>query len=158
MSNGCEHGHGHHGHDHHDHDHDHDHAHDHFEETLEAPWGSVQIEAHTHEQAATVSMVLRPSADALVPFSLIVSSMQRIAEDVEAAGGIVGHVKAFAREGSSFAHASVTAAYLEPALEGGASLGYGTQADIQLVAIALLISQDELVRVCEDALLEPARV
>ena len=133
------------------HDHAH-HHHDHHEETLEISWGSVRLEAHTHEQAATVSMVLCPAAGKAVVFGDVVQLMRQVADRAEAAGGIVGHVKALARQGDAFAHASVTAAYLEPAVEGDASLKYGEQADIQLVAIVLLVSQDKLVRICKETL------
>lgn len=135
--------------------HDH-HHHDHHEETVETPWGTVRLEAHTHEQAATVSMALCPAAGKAMAFGSVVELMRQVAERAEAAGGIVGHVKAFARQGDAFAHASVTAAYLEPAVEGDASLGYGERADIQLVAIVLLVSQDELVSICREALIELA--
>ena len=130
------------------------HHHDHHEEALEAPWGTAWLDAHTHEQAATVSMALCPAAGKAIVFGDVVEFMRQVADKAEAVGGIVGHVKAFARQGDAFANASVTAAYLEPAVEGDASLEYGAEADIRLVAIVLLVSQDELLRICKEALKE----
>ena len=132
------------------------HHHDHHEETLGAPWGTVRLEAHAHEQAATASMALRPAAGKTVAFGSVVKLMRQIAVEAEAAGGIVGHIKANVRQGDVFAHASVTAAYLEPVVEGDASLECSERADIQLVAIVLLVSQDDLVRICRKALMDLA--
>lgn len=140
-----EHGHG------HMHDHEHEHSHSH-KETAELAWAQVQMEAHTHEQAATVSMAIRPNAKCEAAFSDLVAIMQQIARASEDAGGIVGHIKAFVRQGDAFAHASVTAADLSPTYEGDRALVLGESADIQLVAIVLLVGQDDLLAICKDAL------
>ena len=124
----------------HGHYHEHEHEHSHHEELFEAPWGTAQIETHTHEQAATVSMALHPAEGEAIAFAGVVTVMRQIAEEAESAGGVVGHVKAFARQGDAFAHASVTAAYLGPEIGGDSSSEFGEEADIQLVAIVLLLS------------------
>ena len=146
----------------HDHEHDHGHAHEHGHhhehehvshgELVELEWADVKLEAHTHEQTATVSMGFFPKAGCQVAFSDLVGFMQAIARLAEDAGGIVGHIKAFARHGEAFAHASVTSADLAPACEGELSLVLGPGFDVQLVAIALLVGQDELLAICRQAL------
>ena len=138
----------------HDHaEHSHIHHHDHRQETLSISWGMARLEAHTHEQAATVSVDLHPSEGKALPFGDVVAIMRRIAEEAEASGGVVGRVKAFARQGGAFAHASVTASYLEPTVEGDTALGYGPSSTIQLVAIGLLVDQEALLDICKGALL-----
>lgn len=142
-----------HDHEHvHGHDHDHDHGHEHQATIFETAWGVAQLEAHTHEQAATVSITVHTNAGDTLAFSDIVSLMQQLAEKAEAEGGIIGHIKAFARQGDSFVHASVTAADIAPALEGDTVQCFGEDADIQIVAIVLLVDQDLLVRICEELL------
>lgn len=139
----------------HDHaNHGHDHHHDHREETLDILWGTALLETHTHGQAATVSLTLRPAAGTAIAFGEIVAYMLRLAEKAEAEGGIVGHIKALARQDDAFAHASVTAAGIAPSLDGDTSLEYGERADIQLVAIVLLVNQDGLARMCREELME----
>lgn len=153
---GChdhEHGHGHgHRHEHaHGHDHGHAHAHDHgptVSDSFETEAARIALEAHTHEQAATVSLDIHPKAGKTVAFPDLVAAMQSIATDAEAAGGIIGHIKAYARDEQSFAHASVTAADLPPTCEGNAQASFGEGAHIQLVSIVLLIPQDELIGIC----------
>lgn len=152
MSSGHEHSHEH-GHEHHHAAHGHDHHdHAHHEKTVETSWGKAQLEAYTHEQAATVSMILLVDENVKLAFADVVSLMRRIAEGAEAVGGIIGHVKGIARQGDSFAHASVTATYLEPAIDGDMALECVAGTDVQLVAIVLLVDLDDLVRICEEAL------
>lgn len=110
------------------------------------------MEAHTHEQAATVSLDIHPKEGSLRSFSDLVSAMQTIADAAEQAGGIVGHIKAFAKKGGVFARASVTAADLPPTYDGDRSLALDALADIQLVAIVLLIDQSDLVDICKNAI------
>ena len=139
-------------HDHHDHhDHHHDHAPSH-KEACAIGGAQVSLEAHTHEQAATVSLDIRPAAGSGFAFQKLVSAMRALASEAEALGGIVGHIKAFAREGDAFAHASVTAADLPPESEGDIGAAFGSNATIQLVAIVLLVDQDALVEVCKTTL------
>lgn len=134
-----------HGHDHHDHDHAHAHS---VSDRFETDAALVSLEAHTHEQAATVSLDIHPKAGQAVAFSSLVETMQAIAADAEAAGGVVGHIKAYARDGAAFAHASVTAADLPPVCEGDVQASFGEGATIQLVSIVLLVGQDDLAALC----------
>ena len=145
-----EHAHGH----HHEHGHGHDHEHHHHShmETLQLENALVELEAHTHEQAATVSMRIHPADGATIAFADIIAALQRIARAAEDVGGIVGHIKGFAKQGDAFAHASVTAADLDPTTEGDPALTFGASADIQLAAIVLLVSQNDLLALCKEAL------
>ena len=155
-----DHGHGHHHHDHdhdheHGHDHDHEHGHHHHHshaETLQLENAVVELEAHTHEQAATVSMRIHPADGTTIAFADIIAMLQRIARAAEDVGGIVGHIKGFAKQGDAFAHASVTAADLAPTTEGDPALAFDATADIQLAAIVLLVSQADLLALCKEAL------
>ncbi len=160
MSHGHEHHHHDHEHEHgHQHDHEHGHHHDHdghhhhgHEETVRVDHANVLLEAHTHEQTATVSMTFEPDPDATLVFGDLVSLMQKIAEAIESAGGIVGHIKAYGKQEGDFVHASVTAAGLEPTYEGNLDMDLGNEATVQLAAIALLIDQDRLLDICKNAL------
>ena len=138
----------------HDHDRDREHGHHHgHTENAELAWARVELEAHTHEQAATVSMGIHPKEGSPVVFSNLVDAMREIAQAAERAGGIVGHIKAFAKWDGSFARASVTAADLPPTCEGDLSLALGTATEVQLVAIILLIDETDLLSLCEESLL-----
>lgn len=134
----------------HDHEHEHGHHHEH-EESLELSWAHVELEAHTHEQAATVSMNIHPKEGSPVAFVDLVSIMQEIARASEQSGGIVGHIKAFAKRGDTFARASVTAADLPPTCDGDQSLELDASAEIQLAAIVLLVDQADLLATCKQA-------
>lgn len=135
----------------HGHEHSHDHTHSHAE-SAEFSWADAKFEVHTHEQAATVSMDLRPHGGCGKGFSDLVAVMQGIARAAESAGGIVGHIKAFVKQGDSSARASVTAAELPPTCDGDQSMSFGDRTDIQLVAIVLLVSETELLEICKEAL------
>ena len=139
-----------HEHEHH-HEHEHEHHHGH-EEATERAWAHVKLEAHTHEQAATVSMDIHPKSESCIVFANLVDIMQEIARASEQAGGIVGHIKAFAKRDGAFAHASVTAADLPSTCDGDQSLALDSATEVQLVAIALLIDQDDLLAICKQAL------
>lgn len=132
----------------HDHDHGHEHHHhDHEaarEREVDLGWASAILESHLHDQAATVSATVRAQAEADKSFEALVAALKLIAQRVESAGGIVGHIKAYARAGESFAHASVTDAQLAPACEGDVNLVLGPDVQCQLVAIALLVDLDVL--------------
>ncbi len=143
--------HAHGGHDHHNHSHHHDHAPSH-QETFIIDGAQVLLEAHTHEQAATVSLNIQPVEGARFAFAQLLSAMAVIAREAEAQDGIVGHIKAFAREGDAFAHASVTASDLPLESEGDVEALFGPDATIQLVAIVLLIDQHALIDTCKAAL------
>lgn len=136
-----------------DHEHAHEHEHHHVhEEVVELPWARVELEAHTHEQAATVSMNIHPKEESPVAFADLVNIMQEIARSSEQSGGIVGHIKAFAKRGDAFARASVTAADLPPTCDGDQSLELDASAEIQLAAIVLLVDQADLLAICKQAL------
>ena len=140
-----ENGHGYH-HDHengHGHHHDHEHGHAH-EREIEIGWGTAVLESHVHDQAATVSATIHANADSGMTFEALVEALQGVAQQVESAGAIVGHIKAYARSGDSFAHASATDAQHAPACEGDLQLPLTPEVQCQLVAIALLIELEEL--------------
>lgn len=145
----------------HDHGHEHGHAnesghghsHAHAQERIvDFVWAEAALESHVHDQAATVSTTLHVRQDAGKAFGALVESLQSIAKQVESAGGIVGHIKAYARAGESFAHASATDAQHAPACEGDARLPLGPDVQCQLVAIALLIDLEQLERIVISAL------
>ena len=132
----------------HHHEHHHEHAPAH-KETFAIDGAQVALEAHTHEQAATVSLGIKPTEGARFRFKQLIGAMAAIAAEAESEGGIVGHIKAFAREGDAFAHASVTASDLPPESEGDVDAAFGPDAAIQLVAIVLLIDHHSLVDICK---------
>ncbi|MBQ9003239.1 MAG: hypothetical protein IJ087_15425 [Eggerthellaceae bacterium] len=137
----------------HDHDHEHRHDHDHAtHDAFETDAASISLEAHTHEQAATVSLDIHPKTGNAIAFSSLVDSMKTIADEAETAGGVVGHIKAYARDGVSFAHASVTAPDLPPVCEGNVQASFGADATIQLVSIVLLVDLDDLAAICRKAI------
>lgn len=123
-----------------------------YRESFAVACGEAFLEAHAHDRAMTVSVAICPDEGASIGFGELVGALRSIASGIEAAGGIVGHVKAFARQDGAFAHASATEAGREPDCEGDASFAFGPDADVQLVAIALLLGQDELVALCKGAL------
>ena len=150
-----------HGHDHgpdcacgcHDHDHDHDHHHEHAElRSIDFANFSAQFESHVHDQASTVSVTVEVSEGAALAFTAIIDVLCEIARNVESEGGVVGHIKAFAREGDAFAHASVTAADLPPEQEGDCARAFTHGASIQFVAIALLVDLHDLEQFVQRAL------
>ncbi len=145
-----EHGHAHeHAHEHgggHDHHHHHDHERTH-EREIEIGWGTATLESHVHDQASTVSATIHAQSGSGVTFETLVEALQGVAQQVESAGAIVGHIKAYARMGDSFAHASATDAQHAPACEGDVGMLLSSDTQCQLVAIALLIGLDELERI-----------
>ena len=139
----------------HGHEHGHEHAHDrshNHERAVELGWGTGALESHVHDQAATVSLTINAQADAGRTFQELVDALQQIALQVESAGGIVGHIKAYAREGEAFVHASATDAQHAPACEGDASLVLGPATNCQFVSIALLIDLAQLEQIVLAAL------
>ena len=89
------------------------HAHHHGQshrESFAVPCGEAFLEAHTHDQAATVSMAICPDEGKGMAFADLAAALEGIACRVEEVGGIIGHIKAFAREDAFFARASVTQA------------------------------------------------
>ena len=83
---GCGH---HHGHHHHHHDHDHDHEHHHHDE---------KIEISTHEDATIATVRMSLGTDRQAAEAQLKSFMRAVAEESEAAGGMVGHIKFFLKE------------------------------------------------------------
>ena len=146
-----------HEHDHagHGHDHRHDHRHDHAEgrtRAIELGWADVALESHVHEQASTVSATIPAHAESGKTFEALIEALRITSENIEAAGGIMGHIKAYARSGESFAHASATDAQHEPTCEGDVQLPLEPDVQTQLVAIALLIGLDDLESIVVEAL------
>lgn len=134
-------------HEHHHHEHVPSHK-----EAFAVEGASVSLEAHMHEEAATVSLGIKPVEGEGFAFTRIIDAMTAIAEQAESQGGIVGHIKGSAREGAAFAHASVTASDLPCESEGDVEAAFGSDATIQIVAIVLLIEQQDLVGICKAAL------
>ena len=96
-----EHGYGHeheyHHEHHHDHEHDHEHHHDH-----EGP-----IEITTHEEALIGTVRIRIPGSYEAALEDLKTRMAQTADEVEAAGGMVGHIKAFTREETRTAMISI---------------------------------------------------
>jgi len=127
------------------HAHEHGHRHEHARKrSINLGWVNIELESHMHDQASTVSATLCAQADSGRTFEALVGALRTVAHASELAGGIVGHVKGYARAGESFVHASVTDAQHAPACEGDAQLPLNLDTQIQLVAIVLLIDQSEL--------------
>ena len=154
---GChDHGHegerGHH-HEHGGHHREHNHAHEHaHKRKVELGWGTAALESHTHEQAATVSATICAQSNSSTTFARLVEALQAVARQVESAGGIVGHIKAYAKLGDSFAHASATDAQHAPSCEGVLDLPLNPETHCQLVAIALLVDLEQLEQIVIGAL------
>ena len=87
---GCGHHHHHHDHDHEGHHHhDHDHEHHHHDE---------KIEISTHEDATIATVRMSLGTDRQAAEAQLKSFMRAVAEESEAAGGMVGHIKFFLKE------------------------------------------------------------
>ena len=127
------------------------HEHHGHRESFAVPDGEAFLVASAHDQAATVSMTLCPGAGERIPFGELTKKMEAVARVAEGAGGIVGHIKGFAREGEAYAHASVTEAGRAAQCGGDLSASFGEDADIQLVFIVLLIGCDDLAAICKAA-------
>ena len=141
-----------HGHDH-GHNHGHEHHHDHTpERQVQLGWGAATLESHVHDQAATVSATICALPGSATTFEALVEALGSVAKRVESAGGIVGHIKAYARTGESFVHASATDAQHAPSCEGDARMPLKPETHCQLVAIALLIDLEQLEQIVVDAL------
>ena len=108
-----------------------------------------------HEQAATVSATLALAQGTTFPFGRLSGALQAIAEQSEAQGGIVGHIKAYAETDKGFAHASCTDAALGTTSEGGDGFVLDSAAKIQLVAIVMLIDLHALEHIVADSLKSP---
>ena len=147
-----------HGHEHHHahgcgQGHHHDHAHDHgHDKELDIACAHVQLEAHTHEQASTVSATFTVREGAALPFTTILGMMSAIAPRVEGEGGVIGHIKAFGKTESAFAHASITSAEFPPSCGGDTSLSIRSADEAQIAVIALLIGLDELAKIVEESI------
>ena len=143
-SHGHEHGHG---HEHHHHDHA-----DVYERSVELEWGTAALESHVHDQASTVSATINARAETGKTFETLVQAMRDIARQAELSGGIIGHIKAYARAADSFAHASATDAQHAPSCEGDVQMPLSPGVQCQIVAIVLLIDLDQLERMVVDVL------
>ena len=79
------------GHDHHDHEHHHHHRHE-------------NIEITTHEDSVTASVRIAFREDCAQAEVMLRSFMRAVAEETEALGGTIGHIKFFLKEsrGSMF--------------------------------------------------------
>ena len=153
----AEHTHGHdheHEHEHHGHGHDHEHhGHSHSHETtLQLSYATVDLAAHMHDQAATVSATIKLDEGATMQFSQLASAMQTIADRSEEASGIVGHIKGYAGVGESFVHASCTDAAQGVTTQGDSSLALDADSTIQLVAIVMLLDLHDLQSIVTTAL------
>ena len=144
-----EHNHGHH-HDH-EHEHSHDHHHEH-ENALQLTWADITLSSHTHDQASVVSAAIKVREEGNTTFEALIGALRSIAVAAEAAGGIVGHIKGFARTGEAFVHASCTDANQPPQFEGDAAFALGPESQVELVAIVMLIELEELEHIVEEAL------
>ena len=132
--------------------HEHEHAHEHGRTAvLDTASAHIEFEGHLHEQAAAVTMLIHPHTAVEIAFTALTETMERIAQSIEATGGIVGHIKVSAQQGNTFAHASIVQADQSPSCAGDAECTFDEAAAIQIAAIALLVGLDELMDICEKA-------
>ena len=94
---------GHHHHHHHDDEHDHDHEgrhhhHDHDHHDHEHHQHDEKIEISTHEDATIATVRMSLGTDRQAAEAQLKSFMRAVAEESEAAGGMVGHIKFFLKE------------------------------------------------------------
>ena len=85
------------GHDHHEHEHHHDHDHEHHHH-------HENIEITTHEDSVTASVRIAFREERAEAEVLLRSFMRAVAEETEALGGTIGHIKFYLKEstGSMF--------------------------------------------------------
>lgn len=94
-----------HGYDHeHGHDHEHDHNHEHEHDTEEFP----SVSVYTHDAATVGSVKCKIDGTYEEALNELQSCMEKTAKAVEAEGGIIGHVKALAKEEARSCMISVT--------------------------------------------------
>ena len=93
-----------HTHDCHNHSHDHEHTHDHHHHGSEVP----SVSVYTHEIATVGSVKCRIGGNYEEVLEKLKHCMKETAEAVEEAGGLIGHVKAFAREEARTCMISIT--------------------------------------------------
>ncbi|MBO4353289.1 MAG: hypothetical protein J5818_07365 [Eggerthellaceae bacterium] len=98
---------------------------------------SGEVRARIHENAAVASAVLYPRADDAVPFDAIVEAMSHIAAEVDASGGIIGHIKASADNGKSRVKASIVTVGQQPDVIGDSAEPLTKRHVIKLVAIVM---------------------
>lgn len=136
-----------------DHPHADAHPHDHVPArtwSQDCDWAHLHFEGHEHDQASVITVTVKLLAGQEVPFSKLVAVAQQAARDVEAAGGIVGHIKGFAREGDTYAHVSITDSALPATESGDVAASFTEHAEIQFVLIAMLVTLNDLRGVIED--------
>lgn len=98
-----EHEHHDHEHEHHPHEHEyHHHEHEHSHET------KMGIEITAHESAWIGTVRCRIPGNYAAALDTLQEWMEEEASDIEAAGGLIGHIKAFARENSRSCMLSLT--------------------------------------------------
>ena len=98
-------------HEHHDHEHHHEHAHHHEHEHVhhhehDHDHGS-PIEITTHENAVIGTVRIRIPGSYDTALEDLRTRMDQTAREVEESGGMVGHIKAFAREETRTAMVSI---------------------------------------------------
>lgn len=91
---------------HHEHEHEHHHEHEHEHEHTQAPDTGIAISAHEGAQIGTVRCRI-PGSYGLA-LDTLQERMEEEASDIEAAGGMIGHIKASAREESRCCMFSIT--------------------------------------------------
>ena len=91
-------------HDHH-HGHDHEHHHEHHHHEQEA---FPAVSVYTHETATVGSVKCRIAGEYEEALNRLQKCMEETAREVEAAGGLIGHVKAFAKEEARYCMISIT--------------------------------------------------
>lgn len=100
--------------------------------------GVADIEVHGHHEATVVSTTVTTAPAFGVSVSALADGLERLAERIEAAGGFVGHLKAFAAQGSSFVRVSVTDAREHAFVQGDEAFVVQGDCCLQVVAIAFV--------------------
>lgn len=97
------------GHEHHEHDHHHEHGHHHEHEHHHHEAEKIpSVSVYTHDIATVGSVKCRIPGTYEEALERLKACMQQTADRVEQLGGLVGHVKAFAREEARNCMISVT--------------------------------------------------
>lgn len=116
------------------------------------PRMDIHLEAHEHEGAIALSCALQPNAGCVIVFSAVVEMLVSLASALEEAGAFIGHVKAFAEDGSCAASASVTDLTQGAAVVGDPDMMIGPNALVQAVAIIVGLSTEEALAIFKETL------
>ena len=119
-------------HDHHGHDHGHEHHHHHHHEN---------IEITTHEDAVIASVKMSLPGDENEAEVTLKNFMRAVAEETEAAGGTIGHIKFFLKNSRGTMYSMTDTEDINKRSAPGVSLS------AEGVAIVLGLTEDQLAEI-----------